>query len=173
MNYKQKFLYVIYNSIGRFLPRTYVPYSFKSQAIRAYLVRGFVVKCGKDVKIESGALISPKVEIGNRSQIGENARIRSNVFMGDDILMAPNVQLISANHNFDRLDIPIVDQGFTQGKIVIKDDVWIGTNVLVMPNVTINSHAIIAAGSVVTKDVPVNAIVAGIPARIIKYRKKD
>lgn len=58
----------------------------------------------------------------------------------------------------------------TKGKIIIKDDVWIGYGVVIMSGVTINQGAVVAAGSVVTKDVPPYAIVGGVPAKIIKYR---
>lgn len=66
----------------------------------------------------------------------------------------------------------MIFQGFEEAKkVIIKDDVWIGSNVIILPGVTIESGAIIGAGSVVTKDVLKNTIVAGNPAKVIKERK--
>lgn len=94
------------------------------------------------------------------------------MYIGASVLMGPNVTIITQNHKHDRVDIPIRLQGYELIKpVTINDDVWIGRNVLIMPGVTIGSGTIIAAGAVVTKDVPEYTIVGGVPARILKYRK--
>ena len=68
---------------------------------------------------------------------------------------------------------PIVDEDVVEYKrIYIGDDVWIGTNAMILDGVTIGNHVIVAAGAVVTKDVPDYAIVAGVPAKVIKWRSK-
>jgi maltose O-acetyltransferase len=80
---------------------------------------------------------------------------------------------IPHNHKTDRIDIPMIEQGFTKSTyIIIDDDVWIGDRVTILPGVHIYSHSIIAAGAVVTKDVPEYAVVGGVPAKIIKYRNE-
>ena len=71
---------------------------------------------------------------------------------------------------FERTDIPIWEQGHTYEKVIIGDGVWIGTSVIVLKGVKIGKGAVVAAGSVVTKDVPEYAVVAGNPARVLKYR---
>lgn len=91
--------------------------------------------------------------------------------MGNDVVMGPDVVLMSSAHAFEATDIPVnLQGGLPRRPIVIGHDVWIGTRVIVLPGVTIGNKAIIGAGSVVTKPVTPWAIVAGNPARIIRYR---
>lgn len=90
--------------------------------------------------------------------------------IGNDCLFGPGVKIIPMNHNFEDLNTKIIDQGHTMNPIVIEDNVWIGAGAIILPNVRIKSGAVIAAGSVVTKDVQVNEIVSGIPARHHRFR---
>jgi len=168
----QKISFLLYNVFGRFLPRSTMPYSFGSKYIRAFLVKHFVRSCGRNLIVETGALLSLYISIGDSCLIGENCQIRGNVILGNDVLLAQNVSLISFKHNYDRVDIPIRLQGETFGTINIGNDVWIGINAVILPDVKIGNHAIIAAGAVVTKDVPDWAIVGGVPAKIIKFREQ-
>ena len=85
-------------------------------------------------------------------------------------MMAPNVAIIATNHNFGRKDIPMNQQGSVDMAINIEDDVWIGYGAKILAGVTINKGVIIAAGAVVTADVPEYTIVGGVPARMIKKR---
>jgi len=78
--------------------------------------------------------------------------------------------LRDTNHNFDRLDIPMKNQGFNTAPIIIEDDVWIGHGCVITQGVTIGKGAIVGSNAVVTKDVPELAIVGGVPAKLIKYR---
>jgi len=87
-------------------------------------------------------------------------------------MVGPNVVIRASNHGAERIDVPMWDQGHTGGRIVIGDDVWIGANAVIVPNVTIGSHVVIAAGAVVTRDVPDYAVVAGVPARVIADRRQ-
>ena len=100
-------------------------------------------------------------------------KLKDHTIIGNDVMMAPEVIILSGSHKFDRTDIPMREQGAPPKKTVqIGDDVWIGTRSIILPGVTIGSHSIIGAGSVVTKDVPEWAIVAGNPANLIRYRKE-
>lgn len=131
--------------------------------------------------------IEPKVYISNGRyfKMGRNCRINENVFImgayiGNNVLIAPNVVFMRGQKIFDRIDVPMISQGGTGYNGVIKeenivkveDDVWIGRNAIVMDKVIIGKGAIVGAGAVVTKDVPPYAIVGGVPAKIIKYRKQ-
>lgn len=87
-------------------------------------------------------------------------------------MMGPDVIILTSIHRFDDVLIPMCQQSNSeQRKVTIGDDVWIGTRVIIMPGVTIGNGVVIGAGSIVTKDVPNYAVVAGVPAKIIKYRK--
>ena len=86
-------------------------------------------------------------------------------------MMGPNVTILTHTHIIDRTDIPMGQQGMRIAEVVIGNDVWIGMRVIIMPGIKIGDGAVIGAGAVVTKDVPDFAIVGGVPAKIIKYRK--
>ena len=86
-------------------------------------------------------------------------------------MMGPEVIIYTSGHKFDRTDIPMIDQGFTETEpVVIGNDVWIGRRVIIMLGVNIGDGCILGAGAVVTKDVPAYSVVGGVPARIIKSR---
>lgn len=86
-------------------------------------------------------------------------------------MMGPDVAILTSTHNIDRTDIPMGYQGGRVAKVKIGNDVWIGMRSIILPGITIGNGVVIGAGAVVTKDVPDYAIVAGVPARIIKFRK--
>lgn len=127
--------------------------------------------CGKNVNIEQGATFSAKVSLGDYSGIGINARINGTCSIGRHVMMGTDVVIITRNHAFDRTDIPMMEQGFEQERpVVIGDDVWIGDRVIILPGVTVGNGSILAAGAVVTRDVPPYSIVAGVPAKVIRNR---
>lgn len=117
---------------------------------------------------------------GRNIQLGRNGHINqyccvwasegSKIVLGDDLLMGPGVKIFSSNHTA-RLGTPMNVQPFVEKDIVIGNDVWLGANAVVVAGVTIGDGAIVAAGSVVTRDVPPYTIVGGIPAKPIKRRE--
>lgn len=142
-----------------------------AKALRAYNASQFLKFVGKNVNIEKGAMITSTMEIGDRSGVGINAMIGGKVIIGNDVMMGPECIIYTRNHAFDRTDIPMNQQGRTEEKpVIIGNDVWIGGRVTILPGVHIGNGAIIGAGSVVTKNVPDFAIVAGNPATVKKYR---
>jgi acetyltransferase-like isoleucine patch superfamily enzyme len=118
--------------------------------------------------------------VGNSLKIGNNVGInhycfigvRGNITIGDNVIFGPRVNIFSENHIFNNLDIPIKNQGVEKKDTIIGNDVWIGANVSIMPGIKIGNGCVIAAGSVVTKDIPDFSVAAGVPAKIIKNRKK-
>ena len=130
--------------------------------------------CGKNVNIESNATFSSKVTLEDYSGIGINAKIYGTCHIGRYVMMGTDVTIITRNHRFDRTDIPMMEQGFEEERpVYIGNDVWIGDRVLILPGVHIGDGSIIAAGAVVTKDVPPYSIVAGVPARKIRDRFEE
>jgi acetyltransferase-like isoleucine patch superfamily enzyme len=108
------------------------------------------------------------VIIGNRTKIGLSNTIIGPVTIGNDIRLAQNITLSGLNHNYTDVNLPIHEQGVSTAPIVIEDETWIGANVVVLAGVTIGKHCIVAAGSVVTKNVPSYSVAVGNPARVLK-----
>ncbi|MEL6812939.1 MAG: acyltransferase [Bacteroidota bacterium] len=107
--------------------------------------------------------------VSSFSVIGVNERIE----IGKNVMIANAVSIRDTNHNFSDLSKPMIQQGFNTAPVKIMDDVWLGHGVVVTQGVTIHKGAIVAANAVVTKDVPENAIVGGVPAKVIKYRNEE
>lgn len=129
---------------------------------------------GKRSVIESFSCINNAVGdvlIGDHTRIGIHNTIIGPVTIGNHVNLAQGITVTALNHNFSDLNKRIDEQGITTQPVTIGDDVWIGTNAVILPGVTIGQHAVVAAGAVVTKDVPPYSIVAGIPAKVIKSLK--
>lgn len=108
---------------------------------------------------------------GAYSYVGPDCRIYPNVVIGKYTLLANNVSIIGGDHNYRTPGVPTVFNGRdTAKRTVIGDDVWIGAHTIIMCGVEIGNGAIVAAGSVVVKDVEPYAIYAGVPAKKIKMR---
>lgn len=108
------------------------------------------------------------VIVGDRTRIGLSNTLIGPVHIGNDVRLAQNVVLSGLNHNYREIDSPIHKQGVSTKPIVVEDESWIGANVVIVPGVTIGKHSIVAAGSVVTKNVPPYSVAAGNPARLLK-----
>jgi acetyltransferase-like isoleucine patch superfamily enzyme len=112
--------------------------------------------------------------LGKNSHINQYCCIwaskNSKIVLGDNLLMGPGVKIFSSNHS-TKIGIPMNTQPYREKDIIIGNDVWLGANAVVVAGVTIGDGAIVAAGSVVTKDVPKNTIVGGIPVKPIKIRE--
>lgn len=112
-----------------------------------------------------------EVIIGDRSRIGMGNVIIGPVYIGNDVILAQNVVMSGLNHGYEDVNIPPKDQKVTTSPIYIEDEVWIGANVSIVAGVTIGKHSVVAAGSVVTKNVPQYSISVGNPAKVIKQYK--
>ena len=121
--------------------------------------------------IESFACINNAVGdvmIGNHTRIGLHNTIIGPVEIGSHVNLAQGITVTALNHNFDDTQKRIDEQGVSTIPVTIEDDVWIGANAVILPGVTIGNHCVVAAGAVVTKDVPPHSLVAGVPAKVIK-----
>jgi len=166
---------VLYYGFARYLPGSSMPLAI-SKKIRGILGKGIFAECGRNVNIEKGASfgIGRGVHIGNNSGIGKDAYVPPIVYIGDDVMMGPEVVLVPRQHLIDRLDKPMNMQGKTGIiPIHIESDVWIGRRAVIMPGVTIGTGAVIGACALVTRDVPPYAVVGGVPATVLKYRKES
>lgn len=126
---------------------------------------------GHNSVIESYSCINNAVGdviIGNHTRIGIHNTIIGPVTIGNHVNLAQGITVTALNHNFSNTTKRIDEQSISTKHVTIEDDVWIGANAVILPGVTIGQHAVVAAGAVVTSDVPANTVVGGVPARIIK-----
>lgn len=110
------------------------------------------------------------ISIGKRCFIGERTVIRGQggVTIGDDVLIAPQVQILAIDHVMATSRVPIMQQGIQGRGIVIEDGAWLGAGSIITDGVRVGQSAVVGAGAVVTRDVPAGTVVVGIPARPIK-----
>lgn len=128
---------------------------------------------GGGVNIEKNATFASDLVIGNRSSVGQNSIVANNVQIGDDVMMGPYCIILTQNHEFSKIEINMIEQGYGERKpVIIDNDVWIGARVTILPGVHVHEHSIIGAGAVVTHDVPAYSVVAGVPAKVVKMRKQ-
>jgi len=142
---------------------------------RLETIDGGKIVIGEGTQILHGVLL---ITYGGDIQIGKHCKINPyTIIYGlgglkimDDVLIAGHCMIVPDNHKFDDLNIKITDQGTIKKGILINQNTWIGHACTILDGVEIESGAIVAAGSVVTKNVLKNTIVAGVPAKLIKTR---
>jgi acetyltransferase-like isoleucine patch superfamily enzyme len=152
----------------------------------AYLDQNtYIHACPQGVTIGAGALIMhgsvlhvynfrdlphAGIQIGQQSLIGEYNVLRGQggITIGDRVYTSPMVQIIAVNHVFDDPTRSFVEQGITAQGITIEDDVWIGSSAVITDGVRIGQGAVVAAGAVVTHDVPAHVVAGGVPARVLR-----
>lgn len=152
------------------------PRKLGGRVLRRRIGRLLFASCGSALILESGTVPNPRVRVGNRVQIGANTRfmIGGGLTLEDDVLLAPEIVFIDVNHEAANLQVPIKQQGWAAPRpIHIGAGAWIGYRAMILPGVSVGEGAIIGAGAVVTRSVPVNAIVAGNPATIKRFRGVD
>jgi acetyltransferase-like isoleucine patch superfamily enzyme len=121
-----------------------------------YLTHCYGLRVGSGFSVNSGALIDG----------------RGGISIGNDVLIGPYVVINSSEHAHKQLDVPMTSVDHVMAPVRIGDDVWIGAHAVITGGVEIGSGSVIAAGAVVTRDVPAYAIVGGVPASIIGDRRE-
>lgn len=143
--------------LGRWLAKRKLASFGEGSSLRphCYLVRTDRIKIGAHVVI--------------RPQTVLMANDIARIVIGDNVLIGSGAHFYSADHRFDRRDVPISAQGHSPAEdLVVEDDVWIGANVILLAGVRVGRHSVIAAGSVVTKSIEPFSLYAGVPARKIR-----
>jgi len=140
-----------------------------------------LIVIGSDVHICENAWLNsnddradgmPTLRIGDRVYIGRLVQINASreVTIASDVLIGDRVLILDADHNFESQQIPIKDQGTSfLGAVKLLEGCWIGAGAVIMPGVTIGKNAVVGANAVVTHDVPDYAVVAGVPARTVRF----
>lgn len=121
--------------------------------------------------VESFACINNAVGdvvIGDHTRVGLHNTIIGPVRIGNHVNLAQGITITALNHNFSDAEKRIDEQGVSTTPVVLEDDIWIGANAVILPGVTIGQHSVVAAGAIVTKDVPPHSLVAGVPAKVIR-----
>lgn len=127
---------------------------------------------GKNVKIWDNVHIDcpSKLEIDDNVSINRGTILNAGgkIKISKNVLIGPNCVIYSQNHRFDDRFKPINEQGYSYASVFIAENVWIASNVIILPGVSIGKNSIIAAGAIVTKDVEENSLMAGNPAKLVR-----
>ncbi len=121
------------------------------------------------VALHDGAAAG-EISIGDAAHVARDVIIASaySIRIGKGVTFGPYCMVYDNNHRFDNPALSVMQQGLAGAPVVIGDYCWIGAHAIVLPGVSIGDHSVIAAGSVVTKDVPAGVVCAGVPARVVK-----
>lgn len=170
-------IFLIYYLVAYHLPNKEIPFIGEfSRRIRSCIFKCLFSNNGKWINIQRHVYFGTnnKIQIGHGSGLGANFHLQNcHLLIEDNVMVAPYVTILGGGHIFVDPDIPILQQGcLPKSNLTICSGSWIGRNVTILGNVKrIGKNAIVGACAVVTRDVPDYAIVAGNPAKIIKYRK--
>lgn len=163
---------LLYYGLARYLPVSTASGGIVWRRVRYWVCRPLFAHCGENVNVERGASFAGRtVYIGSNSGIGINASIGCGTRIGSNVMMGPEVLIYTQNHCISRVDVPMIQQGYTPNSpVTIGDDVWIGARVIILPGVSIGSGSVLGAGTIIARDVPPRAVVVGNPARVVRYR---
>lgn len=138
---------------------------------------GARVEIGESCVLDNDLTIECRgaLEIGRGTIFGHHCTVAAlqSVVIGEDCLIAEMVSIRDHNHRFARLDVPCRDQGMEVAPVRIGRNVWLAAKVTVAAGVTIGDNAVVGANAVVTRDLPANAVAAGVPARVLRLRSPD
>jgi maltose O-acetyltransferase len=151
--FTKSFFMFFYYAVAIHLPMPGFPGGVLGEWLRVFCAKRLFKYCGHGIRVSSKARFGSgiKVSIGDNSSIAYRAWLLGDISIGNDVMMAPEVTILSASHEYFDFEKPMREQGMRpENPVRICNDVWLGTRVIILPGVTINDHAIIGAGSVVT-----------------------
>jgi acetyltransferase-like isoleucine patch superfamily enzyme len=130
--------------------------------------KGCVISAFTKVKISGPFVMGQRVQISTGCFLGAGV---AGLTLGDDVLISPNCTILTGTYLYDRLDVPLQEQGTVSKGVRVGHRVWIGSNSVVLPGTVLGDNVIVSAGSVVSGAVPPNSIVLGNPAKVIFTRR--
>ncbi len=130
--------------------------------------KGCIISAFTKVKISGPFVMGRRVQISTGCFIGAGP---GGLTLGDDVLVGPNCAIMTGSYLFDRLDVPLQEQGSTSKSVRIGHRVWVGSNSVILGGSELGDNVIVSAGSVVNGAVPANSIVLGNPAKVIFTRR--
>jgi maltose O-acetyltransferase len=147
------------------------------KALRGWYFSRLIASAGQNLRASSNVRLNNPgmVSIGNDCYLGSGVQLypwNAPIVIGNHVLIAAGVRMITRKHGFEDVERPISAQGYVNAPITIEDDVWIGFQAIILPGVTIGKGSIVGAGAVVSKDVEPQTIVGGVPARPIRKRRR-
>lgn len=189
--YIYKFRFNKSHWVGFISPRVYILFArnikvgksiFLGEGVKINALCQKGIEVGDNVTIKAGTTIDCSgvltkigdgISIGDRVGISENCyiQVRGFVRIDSDVIIGPSAKIFSENHKFEDPELAIRLQGVQRKGVKISNGAWIGSNAIILDGVTIGAKSVVAAGSIVTKDVPDYCVVAGNPAKIIRYLK--
>ncbi|MDR7295810.1 maltose O-acetyltransferase [Pelomonas aquatica] len=159
-------------SLARHLPSSHIR-SWPCR-LRVALLRRLVRSCGQGVNVLPGAYVGypHNLSIGDNTGIGLNCYLScaDRVTLGSRVLMGPEVMIFTSNHVWNPELMTYFKQGETTAPVEILDDAWVGARSILLPGVTVGRGCTVAAGSVVVESTPDFSVVAGVPARVLKFK---
>lgn len=149
------------------------------ERVKIFCTQRSPVFVGERSVLQTGAILASaengRIELGKRTYLGEYTVLsaKMGIKIGDNTILAAHCFVCDYNHKFEDPKILSYDAGFDYGVVNIGDDVWIGSGCRILKGVTIGDKCVIGAGSVVTRDIPPYSVAVGVPARVIKERRRD
>lgn len=156
--------------------RNWISWQKRRLVLLIGILRGYRFKSiGKCFTVSDTTSLFKKnsIEVGDYVFIGDKAHFYANIRIGHFVMFADKVTIVGGDHRFDVVGIPTRfsgRDGLDELLTVIEDDVWVGHGAIILAGTKVGRGAVVAAGAVVTKDIPPYAVVAGVPAKLLRYR---